>query len=116
MYKIEDLINQMVEFKESTTNIEKGDVFISIYRAFPITKIRVELTKEKNSNGDLITTTDNIYKSNIACIYKYSEETISIILNWQQGYNLISDIHQQLTSMDISDILKIKQKMEEKKQ
>jgi hypothetical protein len=116
MYDIENLINKMIYFKESTNNIKMGSPFISIYRTYPITKITVEMVKHKTVNGDIITMSDNIYKANISCIYKYNEETINIILDWQEGYNLISDINKKLILMSISDIKQINKIIEEDKE
>jgi hypothetical protein len=120
-YDVDGLFQLMEPFKTSTNDIKSFDkktnnrsacLFISIYRGYPKTQIRVDLCKEKNHQGDLISISDLIYRSSILGLYKYCNETIDIIQKWQKGHNLILKIDKELIKMDIENIEKVKELIE----
>lgn len=117
-YDVDGLIRLMEPFKTTTDNIKSFDkkannrsacLFISIYRGYPKIQIRIDLCKEKNHHGDLISISNIIYRSSIPELYECCNETIEIIKNWQKGHNLILDIDKELIKMDIENIKKVRE-------
>jgi hypothetical protein len=120
-YDVDGLFQLMEPFKTSTDDIKclaegannrSACLFISIYRGYPKILIRVDLCKEKNHHGDLISISNIIYRSSIPGLYKYCNETETILQNWQKGHNLILDIDKELIKMDIENIKKVKELIE----
>lgn len=108
MYDINGLIYLMKPFRTTTDKITKNDIFISIVKMYPETRIKVEYCKDKGIKGDLYTLSDNIYRPGIRGLYLYNESTIEVIQKWQKGFNMIIDINNELIEMDMNDIIDIK--------
>lgn len=98
----------MKPFRLTTEKITKDDVFISISKMYPETRIKVEYCKDKGIKGDLYTLSDNIYMPGSRGLYGYNNDTIEIIKGWLKGFNMIIDINKELVEMDMNDIIDIK--------
>lgn len=107
MYDIDGLMYYMKPFKVSTEDINKDGIFINILRNYPNTTIKTYCCKRKNANGDIYTFSDEIFKYLIPGLYRYCPETIEIITKWLKGYQMISDIKNQLITMNEYDIGKV---------
>lgn len=105
-YNLESLISKLEPYKTSVKQLDVGDVFIHIIIGTPKSHINLEYIKLKNKYGDAITISDKAI-TGFTIIYKYCEQTIDIVQNWNKGHNFIKNINENLIHLNLLNLAEV---------